>query len=40
MYGYIMGDPISEGDAEGKHIVDPLTYSLKFYKPPSPSSGY
>ncbi len=24
---------ISEADAEGKHVVDPYTYSLKFYKP-------
>jgi hypothetical protein len=25
--------PITEFDAEGKHVIDPYTYSLKFYKP-------
>lgn len=25
--------PITEFDAEGKHVIDPFTYSLKFYKP-------
>jgi hypothetical protein len=30
---YIATTPITEYDAEGKHIVDPFTYSLKFYKP-------
>jgi len=32
-YDYTEGEPISEADAEGKHIIDPFTYSTKFYKP-------
>jgi hypothetical protein len=30
MYGWY--GPITEFDAEGKHVVDPYTFSLKFYK--------
>lgn len=32
-YDYVAGEAIREADAEGKHVVDPYTYSLKFYKP-------
>jgi hypothetical protein len=33
VYNYVAVEPISEADAEGKHFVDPYTFSLKFYKP-------
>lgn len=32
VFDYFEGDAISEADAEGKHVVDPYTYDLKFYK--------
>lgn len=33
VYAYVAVEPISEADAEGKHFVDPYTFSMKFYKP-------
>lgn len=32
VYSYESGLPITEYDAEGKHVIDPFTYALKFYK--------
>jgi len=33
VFDYVEGEPITEADAEGKHIIDPYTYATKFYRP-------
>ena len=33
VYDYTEYDPITDAEAEGKHVVDPYTYDLKFFKP-------
>jgi hypothetical protein len=35
VFDYEAALPITEYDAEGKHVIDPFTYALKFYKPAS-----
>lgn len=35
VYAYEDQEPVTEAEAEGKHIIDPYTHALKFYKPSS-----